>query len=369
MRIAFGVLSIGLGHATRSLPVIAELVSRGHEVEVLSSGRSLTFLRDALKDVVRFTELKDYSFNDTIHAEKGASPGRFALSFPLYATQVVNEHRRFLRWFRKNPCDRIVSDSRFGLYHEVPSFLIFHHFRLDTSVPGSRDITERVVSLVRHAFDHVFIPDFEEPSLSGELAHGLRFMPKELFSYVGLLSMVRSHGIERDVPLFVSISGPEPQRTVFERVIMDRVDQLPEGSVITLGTPEDRVVRTMSGVTVHGYLGRDEQERMLSRAQLVLTRSGYSTIMDLAQAGAKGFLITMKSQPEHEYLARYHVSKGNYYATNLDDLDFKRQLPIARSFPGFDPPFRTDETVRTIVDRIEAGASDERNDRRDREGE
>ncbi|MFT4307760.1 MAG: glycosyltransferase family protein [Candidatus Woesearchaeota archaeon] len=366
LRIAFGVLSIGLGHATRSLPVITELIARGHEVHVLSSGRSLVFLREALGDSASFTELSDYSLSDTMHAEKGASVGRFALSFPLYASQVVSEHRRFLRWFKKTPCDCIVSDTRFGFYHEVPSFLIFHHFRLDTSVPGSRKITERVLSLVRHTFDHVFIPDYEEPCLAGEIAHGLTFIPEEMISYVGVLSMVRPLGLERDVPLFVSISGPEPQRTVFERAIMDRIGELPEGSVITLGNLEDRSVRMIGGVSVHGSLGREEQERMLNRAQLVLTRSGYSTIMDLAQAGTRGLLIPTKGQPEQEYLARYHASKGNYYSTRLEDLDLKRQLPIARSFPGFIVPHRSDESVRRIVEMIERSVSDEGDDRRDR---
>lgn len=358
MRIAFGINSVGLGHATRSIPVIRELVARGHDVHVLSSGRPLAFLKDALGSSVRFTELRDYSFSATTYTERGASATRFVLAFPVHASEVIAEHQRFLRWLRANPSDVIVSDTRFGIYHQrIPSYLIFHHFRLDANIPGSAQATERVSSLVRQAFNHIFVPDFESPSLSGALSHELRYVPRKQVSYVGHLSMASRMDLDRDVPVFVSVSGPEPQRTAFEERILSGISSLPRGSVITFGKPDDDSDRVIEGVRVVGHLGAADQTRMLNRAQLVLTRSGYTTIMDLIETGTKGFFVPTKGQPEQEYLASFHVRKGNYYATSLEDLDLERQLPIAAAFPGFDPPHRVEESVRRIVEVLESPSS------------
>ncbi|MFN7143806.1 MAG: glycosyltransferase family protein [Myxococcota bacterium] len=50
MRIVYGVVGEGMGHATRSRVVIEHLLSRGHEVRVVVSGRAFRFLTERFKD-------------------------------------------------------------------------------------------------------------------------------------------------------------------------------------------------------------------------------------------------------------------------------------------------------------------------------
>jgi uncharacterized protein (TIGR00661 family) len=50
MRILYGVVGEGMGHATRSRVVIEHLVSRGHEVEVVVSGRAHDYLKARERD-------------------------------------------------------------------------------------------------------------------------------------------------------------------------------------------------------------------------------------------------------------------------------------------------------------------------------
>src|SRR5688572_13524257 len=49
MRLLYGVVGEGMGHATRSRVVIGHLLARGHEVRVLVSGRAFRFLETAFR--------------------------------------------------------------------------------------------------------------------------------------------------------------------------------------------------------------------------------------------------------------------------------------------------------------------------------
>ena len=50
MRILYGVVGEGMGHATRSRVVLERLLDLGHEVMVVVSGRAFSFLTDALAE-------------------------------------------------------------------------------------------------------------------------------------------------------------------------------------------------------------------------------------------------------------------------------------------------------------------------------
>jgi uncharacterized protein (TIGR00661 family) len=51
MRILYGAVGEGLGHATRSRVVAAHLLERGHEVKMAASGRAYPYLKEHLPDV------------------------------------------------------------------------------------------------------------------------------------------------------------------------------------------------------------------------------------------------------------------------------------------------------------------------------
>ena len=45
MRILYGVVGEGMGHAMRSRLVLEHLLEQGHDVEIMASGRAAEFLR------------------------------------------------------------------------------------------------------------------------------------------------------------------------------------------------------------------------------------------------------------------------------------------------------------------------------------
>src|SRR5699024_10191085 len=113
-----------------------------------------------------------------------------------------------------------------------------------------------------------------------------------------------------------SVSGIEPQRGMLAKRVLAALPELEGNMVVTLGDPAQAgEVREVAGAKVYGYLDRTHQAEMLNRARLILTRSGYTTLMELATLGKRGVFIPTPGQSEQEYLARFHHDKGHVYAT------------------------------------------------------
>src|SRR5690242_9819096 len=125
--------------------------------------------------------------------------------------------------------------------------------------------------------------------------------------YIGPLSTAQPMDVAQDVDVFFSVSGIEPQRGLLEDLVLEALPKLSGRIVVTLGKPgNDDGVREIDGAIVYDYLNRERQAEMLNRAKLVMTRSGYTTLMELAALGRKALFVATPGQSEQEYLARFH---------------------------------------------------------------
>jgi UDP-N-acetylglucosamine transferase subunit ALG13 len=156
--------------------------------------------------------------------------------------------------------------------------------------------------------------------------------------YAGVLSSVAPMDVPQDVDVFVSISGPEPQRTQLEEIILGQIESVPgERIVVTLGKPEAAETRRIGDrITVHGFLDRAGQQEMLNRARMVICRSGYTTVMELAELGRKALFIPTPGQTEQEYLGRLYEAQGTFHSVSQYEVDLPRDLQKAATMAG--PP-------------------------------
>jgi UDP:flavonoid glycosyltransferase YjiC (YdhE family) len=257
--------------------------------------------------------------------------------------------RRLLEWKRM---DVIFSDNRFGFYsRHVPSYFMSHQLRILNPL-GAKVLEDGTEIYNRYFFDRyagILVPDFEEDGLAGRLAHDLSIIDKKRLSYIGVLSEFSYHPAVQDVDVFVSISGPEPQRSAFEGLVRRQLDGFDGRVVVSLGKPEDN---GYAEPDLKGYLGRGEREEMLNRSKIVVARSGYSTLMDLCSLKKRGFLIPTPGQLEQEYLAKHHMERRRFYSVQERELDFKPQLEEALSFRSPDLKYPTEEAVANAVDVI-----------------
>lgn len=348
--VLFAVHDWGLGHATRDLVLIRGLLDAGHRVTVLSNGRALQLLGSELAGLCDFVQLDDIP--KPLGRRAWSFYVRMSLSLPQVFLTFRRERRFVAELHRRRRFDRIVSDSRYGVcLEEVPSFYLVHSLR--QIIPGRPRSLERLVEASQRRLlsgaRGILIPDQRNDGLAGDLCHDLACRWGDRLRYIGILSSLRPRPVSQDVDVFVSVSGAEPQRTYFEERVLSRVRELEGRVVVALGRPERArrppQVLEDGRITIHPHLDRHRAEEMMSRARLVVTRSGYTTLMELAELRRRALLVPTVGQSEQEYLADRLERRGEMHGVRMRDLDLPRDVARARRYRGLPPMRPTKESV------------------------
>lgn len=346
LNVLFAVHDWGLGHATRDLVLIRGLLDAGHAVTVLSNGRALELLGEELGGECELLQLGD------IPKPLGRKPFwfylRMSLAMPLVLAIFARERDVTRRLVQTRGFDRVISDSRFGVVsRDVPSYYLFHSLRQIIPKPFDRlesFVERRQRDLLRHATG-ILIPDVEEDGgLAGALCHDPACDWRGKLHYLGILSSLRRRELSQDIDFFVSVSGAEPQRTFFEEIVLAQAHDLPGRTVVALGRAGSSEPPAHTGrVTIYPYLDRRRQEEMMNRARLVVSRSGYTTLMELAELRRRALFVPTVGQSEQEYLAAHHRAKGHAFSVAQSELRLARDTAIALRYRGLPvlPPTQT----------------------------
>jgi uncharacterized protein (TIGR00661 family) len=350
MKILFGVFDWGLGHATRGIPLIAELL-KNSQVHIISTGWALKVLKSYFQDKCEYYDVP------SIYPPYTKTPF-FKLKFTLFAPLIIKS----LRYARSKSAgiiaqrfDRVISDCRYDVYDRPDnSYLINHQLRFHAPL-GTQRFLEKWLASRTNNYRYIVVPDFEEENLSGKLSHNLRYINKDKIKYIGILSHLKKTDAEEDIEYFISLSGPEPQRTVFEKKILSRLSHLKGKIVIAGGNPDGRSRSLPANVEYHTFLNTKQQEDIMNRASFIIARSGYTTVMELAELNkTKVLLVPTPGQPEQEYLADYYEKKKYFHHVSQYRLKPERDSKKAARFKGFNAPWRTKESVRRFVEVINA---------------
>ncbi|MEM9022416.1 MAG: glycosyltransferase [Bacteroidota bacterium] len=329
-RILVAPLDWGLGHATRCVPIIRELQAQGAEVIIAADRGPLALLKEEFPGAptVRFPGYEiDYPTD-------GGMVLHFAKQVPRIVRKIGREHRMLQRLIREQALDGVISDNRFGLWSDdIPCAYISHQLRIKSPVmePGLVWLHSRYINRYRFCL----VPDnAAEPSLAGELVHS-RLLPAN-GAYIGPLSRMvpQAEATDKRHEVMAIISGPEPQRSHFESLVLAQLKQLDAPSLLVRGVPGDHVVRQEGPVTVRGHLNAQDMQAAMLASRLILSRSGYSTLMDLATLGLPAVLVPTPGQTEQEYLARYHREQGHYFSMDQRSFDLEAMRAAASDYPG-----------------------------------
>jgi len=331
-------LDWGLGHATRCIPIIEKLKKQGCNIILASAGRALLLLRQEFPNLVS-EELPAYNI---IYSNDENLTVTLFSQIPKVLNVIWQENKILKTLIQKYDLDIVISDNRFGLYSQhIPSYIITHQLQI-------QDIDKRwwmqatmnwVNNYFLNKFNAIWVPDYnDDRSLSGALSHN-DGMSKPIH-YLGPLSRFQdqwmSMSLERTFKLVILISGPEPQRTIFEKIILREIDRLHISTMIVLGKPEYGTIRKYNNyVTIADHLLTAQLFHILSNCETIVCRSGYSTIMDIAALGKKAILIPTPGQAEQIYLANYFKSKNIFFAEEQRTFDLQRALHENQKYKGF----------------------------------
>lgn len=354
MKILIAPLDWGLGHTTRCIPLIAYLRSLGHQVSAAASGASARLLGDNFPGL-DILPLEGYRIRYSQH--KNAFTARIIVQIPKILAAVRKEHR----WLREqqeiHQFDLVISDNRYGLYHDhVPSVIMTHQLQIQSGKGKFADMVLRKLHYpMLEQFSTCWVVDEAGAAgLSGTLAHP-SVLPRNA-TYIGLLSQFsgRAPAIGTAVAqdeILILLSGPEPMRGQLETLLLQQAAALPQYrfSVVAgnpLGEMRTGLPAHISYVT---HLNAAQLSDALQKAKLVICRSGYSTLMDLAVLGKKALLIPTPGQTEQEYLAA-HLQDMDYYGVREQDrVQLSADIPFALTTKGF--KHAADKaTMQTVVD-------------------
>jgi uncharacterized protein (TIGR00661 family) len=310
-------LNWGLGHATRCIPIIRELEKNGFTPIIASDGVALKILEKEFPHL-RALNLPSYEIE---YAKNGADfKWKLIKNSPKMIDAIFTEKKIVKKWIKEHDIHGIISDNRLGVYSKkVPSVFITH--QLNVLSGKTTWISSKLHQHFIKKFSECWVPDIEkQPNLTGKLGHLKK--NKLNLTYLGPLSRLEKKNLPVKYDLMVILSGPEPQRTFLEQKLKKEVQQF-DGRVIFIKgivEPEQKIVQDKN-VTYYNFMASEEIETAFNESEIVLCRSGYTTVMDLAKLQKKAFFIPTPGQFEQEYLAKRF--KRNGFAPFAKQDDFK----------------------------------------------
>lgn len=336
-RILVASLNWGLGHATRCIPVIKALMENNFEPVLASDGAALQLLRVEFPQLT-VLELPSYGIR---YPAKGSNfKIAMLLQAPNIAKAIRSEKKRVAEWISAYGIKGIISDNRPGVNSKkVPSIFLTHQINV---LSGKTSwLSSAMQRLIIKKFNCCWIPDVENSTnLSGKLGHPKKMLRK--VEYIGNLSRLEPVKTEEKYDLLILLSGPEPQRTILERLLDDQIEMYDGNVLFIKGLVEQSQLAEQRGnVTYYNFMDSEQLSRAMSESKLVLCRSGYSTLMDVSHLGKKAFFIPTPGQFEQEYLAKRCKRKGFAPYSKQERFTIAK-LAKAELYPGL--PILEEET-------------------------
>jgi uncharacterized protein (TIGR00661 family) len=302
-KILVAPLNWGIGHATRCVPIINQLLDSGFEPILASDGAALLYLQK------EFPQLKTYqlpAYNIKYSKKSYLFKIKLLLQIPKIKKAIADEYQVVQQIVTKENIIGIISDNRFGVRSDkVKSVYITHQINVFSGV--TTYFTSKIHQNIIQKFNKVWAPDNKEGfKLSGNLSksNNFKITPK----YIGVLSRFQNKSTPKNnykYDVLVLLSGTEPQRSVLEEKLINQLKSYPKKVLFIRGKINLKTtLENTKNITFTNFLTQEKLQQSILECSLVIARSGYSTIMDMAVLQKKCFFIPTPNQTEQEYLAK-----------------------------------------------------------------
>jgi hypothetical protein len=331
-------LEWGLGHAARMIPLAGRLKEKGNNVIVGAGEEHLSLFRKELPGLTYI------SFPGFRPGYSKYLPSWFVMFYkiPALVYHIIREHSELKKIIRDRSINIVISDNRFGLWNkDVTTAYVTHMLRIPFPKPFR---FAEIIGIFLHRtiirkYDLCFIPDLPgEMNVSGRLSHGLKLPSNAI--YIGILSRF-SNILPAEEDTFgyrhntVILSGPEPQRGILKQEL-ESIFRAQETTTIFLGGRpgvSDEMTRT-GNIIYYSHLESAMMAEALRSSDYIISRSGYTTIMELISLGCTALIIPTPGQTEQEYLAAYLEEKGWFRFLPQKKITTASLISVKAKFDG-----------------------------------
>jgi uncharacterized protein (TIGR00661 family) len=329
-----GSLDWGLGHTSRCVPIIRHLKTLGKEITFAGNEWQRDYIERTFPGI---ETLQLEGYNVQYKMQGNGLVFSVMMQAPAILKSIKKENEWLNNLLRARQFDAIISDNRYGLYHPgIPSVVITHQLEVQTGFGNAANkLFRKLHYRLLNRFSECWVPDAEnELKLSGKLGHP-DILPDKT-KYIGCLSQFEDSETKPadESTLLILLSGIEPQRSLLSKLLWEQALKYEGKLVFVEGS--NNVIAPLTipqHISYHKLLTKNLLSGLMQEAGMVIARSGYSTIMDLAAMRKKAILIPTPGQTEQEYLGRHLHQQGLFYCVTQKDFDLKTVLADARNFP------------------------------------
>jgi len=340
--VLFALLDWGMGHATRTAPLIQFAVDQGWAVHVATKGTALAFLRTQFSPEAISFHTKPGP--DITYAKRGTWM-KIAAQVPEFLNSIRKETSWTAEFVARHGITHIVSDNCYGVHHpDIPCVLMSHQLQLP--VPNAvAALANTFVNKHAAQFRSVWIPDDESVGLSGALTSHHQLPHAE---YVGILSRLSPHAAQGNWRTVGMVSGPEPHRKLMELALLRWMKGIPGPCLLIAGRPGDEV-EVNDHVTVWPDPSAEDLAGALCGAETIVCRSGYSSLLDLAALGQRAILVPTPGQPEQLLLARHWAQTFGMATCTQHELE-SGLVPVVSGSPAqLEPNTKAQQALLDLV--------------------
>jgi uncharacterized protein (TIGR00661 family) len=351
-RILISPLDWGLGHATRCIPIISTLIKQNCTVFVAAEGRLKILLQNEFPDL-QCIELRGYRVKYSRY--KFWMPIKLLIQFPKIIFRIYAENHWLKKIVRDNNIDAVISDNRMGLYHKkIPCVYITHQLSIKTGNSFTEGIAQKIHYHFINKFSACWVPDAKgELNLAGELSHPVK-LPKTPVTYLGILSRFEPKKMGAKYDICIILSGPDAQRNIFEKIILKDLLNVQGKIILVRGLPGVAAFQKQpnTSVEIKNHLPSGELNEIILQSKLVVCRSGYSSVMDLAKLQKKAILVPTPAQTEQEYLATYLHAQTLFFCVQQSNFSLPESIRKAGTFEFKKPGLSIGDYKNIIVNFV-----------------
>ena len=331
------------------IPVIGSLVTAEYDVCLGGGGAALQLLQQRFP-TLKTVELPVHSIR---YPQSGKLISHIIWQLPIILKTAFKAHKVLQQKVLEHKIDLVVSDSRPALFcsnsiADFKSILVTHQLypKLPKLWKIFQPLGNKIGWRIIAKFDRCWVPDYKEkPTLSGELAHRAGVVPEKV-RFIGPLSRFSSQNISaktsETTAVFVLLSGPEPQRSIFEDLLAAQLVHFKSKVVVARGVLHTNRSRTNTeNIQWVNFMESAEIIKTIAQSKTIVCRGGYSTLMDLSvlgtkMKGKKVILIPTPGQTEQEYLADYFFEQQIFYKTTQNQFNLLEAVSEANKLKGLD---------------------------------